>query len=79
MFTCDQQRYRVAVNISRAQPDRSRNMALRLGGIRFLMSFIGCVGSLLAVSGLVEIMSCAFLGVGHMLAGKNFAHNFRAL
>ena len=79
MFTCDQQQYRVAVNISRAQPDRSRNMVLRLGGLSFLVSFIGCVGSLLAGSGLVEIMSCAFLGVGHMLTGKNFTHHFRAL
>ena len=30
-------------------------------------------------SGLVDIMSCAFRGVDHMVAGKNFTHNFRVL
>ena len=47
----------VVVNISLAQSDRFNNMALRLGGMRFLMIFIGCVGSLMAERGLVDILS----------------------
>ena len=79
MFTCDQQLYRVAVNISWAQPDRLNNILLRLGGLHFLMSFIGCVGSLMAESGLVDILSCAFGGVDHMMTGKKYPQNIRAL
>ena len=48
VFTCGQPLYRVAVNISWAQPDRFHNMVLRLGGLHFLMSYIGCVGALMA-------------------------------
>ena len=40
-------------------------MVLRLGGLRFLMSFIECVGSLMTERGLVDIMSFAFRGVDH--------------
>ena len=32
-----------------------------------IVSFIGCVGSLMPERGLVDIMSCAFRGVDHML------------
>ena len=35
-------------------------MVLRLGGMGFLVSFIGCFASLMAESGLVDIMSCDF-------------------
>ena len=64
MFTCDQLIW-AAVNISWALPDRFHNMVLRLDGMGFLMSFIGCVGSLMPESGLVDILLCAFRGVDH--------------
>ena len=38
-------------------------MVQHFGGMHFLMSFIGCVRSLMAESGLVDILSCAFGGV----------------
>ena len=40
-----------------------------------LMSFVGCVGKLMADSGLEEVMKAAFGGVTHMLVGKTFPHN----
>ena len=40
-------------------------MVLRLGGIRFLMSFIDYIRLLMAESGLVKIMSRSFRGVDH--------------
>ena len=43
------------------------------------MKFIGCVRSLKAGSGLVDILPCAFRGVDHMLTGKKFTYNVRAL
>ena len=74
VFTSDQQLYRVAVNISWAQPDRFQNMVLH-----FLMSYIGCDGALMAEGVLVDILSCAFGGVDHMMTGKKYPHNFRSL
>ena len=41
-------------------------MVLRVGGMRF----IGCVGALMAQSGLVDNMSCAFRGVDHNVERK---------
>ena len=54
-------RDRVAVNISSAQPDIFHNMVLSLGGMHFLMCFIGCVGSLMAESGLVDTCRVLFV------------------
>ena len=33
----------------------------------------------MAESGLVDILSCAFGGVDHMMTGKKYPQNFRAL
>lgn len=44
-----------------------------------LMSFVGSIGSLMAESGLAEIMSAVFGGVPKMLSGKKFPQNVRAL
>ena len=55
------------------------DFVLRLGGMHLLMSFVGCVGTLMANSGLEELLGSAFAGVPKMLAGKNFPMNVRAL
>ncbi|KAH3720370.1 hypothetical protein DPMN_063267 [Dreissena polymorpha] len=52
VFTGDLQRYRVAVNISWAYPEQFQDVILRLGGMHFLMSCVGSVGTLMANSGL---------------------------
>ena len=41
VLTCDQQLYRVAVQIAWEEPDRFNNMYLRFGGMHALMSFVG--------------------------------------
>ena len=43
------------------------------------MSFVGAIGSLLAESGLSDILSEVFGGVPKMLSGKKFPQNVRAL
>ena len=70
VFTRDQQLYKVAVNITWANPERFQNFVLRLGGMHFIINFIGCVGTLMADTGLSDVMECAFGGVPHMLTGK---------
>ena len=54
------------------------NVILRLGGMHMLMSFMGSIGSLMADSGLTEIMQAAFTGVQKMLTGKKISQNVRA-
>ena len=54
-------------------------MVQLIGGIYFLLSLIGCVRSLMAESGLVDILSCAFGGVDHMFTGNKRPHNVCAL
>ena len=38
-------------------------MIPRLGGMHWLMSFVGCIGVLMENSGLVPWLECAFAGV----------------
>ena len=54
-------------------------MYLRLGCMHALMSFAGVVGSLMAESGLSDILSKVFGGVPKMLSVKKFPQNVRAL
>ena len=79
VFKNDQQLYRVAVNITWVYPERFSQLIPRLGGMHNLMSFVGCVGKLMADSGLEEVMKAAFGGVAHMLVGEKFPQNVRAL
>lgn len=55
------------------------NVIPRLGGMHFLMSFIGCIGTLMENIGQEEVLSDVFGGVAKMLTGKKFPQNVRAL
>ena len=57
IFTADQQLYKVAVHVMRENQARFSNIYLRLGGMHLLMSYVGCIGSLMAGSGIVEVLS----------------------
>ena len=58
---------------------RWNHMIPRLGGMHWLMSFVGCIGVLMENSGLVPWLKCAFTSVSKMLTGKTFQRNVRAL
>ena len=79
VYTADQQLYKVACQIIWSDPEQFSPFIPRLGGMHFLMSFIGTVGVNAADSGLVEVMESAFSGVTKMLSGKKFPQNIRAL
>ena len=79
VFTVDQQLYKVAVHIMWDDPRLFNNLIPRLGGMYFLQNIIGCIGSLSADSGCVEVLEAAFGGVAKMLSGKKYPQNFRAL
>lgn len=79
VFTADQQLYRIAVHVIWENQALFNNIYLRLGGMHMLMSYIGCIGTLMAGSGIVEVLSEAFAGVSKMLTGKKYPDNVRAL
>ena len=71
VFTCDQQLYRVTMDIIWNDPSRWTYFYPRIGGIHWLMSFVGSVGKLMKNSGLDMLMETTFAGVEKMLIGKN--------
>ena len=57
IFTADLQLYHVGINVQWAYPELfGEDFILHLGGMRFLMSYVGAVGVLMAGSGLEELM-----------------------
>ena len=70
VLTCDQQIYKTVVDITFHQPELLKGIVLILGGMHFLMDFVGCVGTLMADSSLKEIMSTTFGSVEKMLLAR---------
>ena len=79
VLTCDQQLYKVMVDVKWAYPEIFKNFIPRLGGMHMLMSFVGSVGKLMSNTGLEDVLSVAFAGVPKLLIGNKFPQNVRAL
>ena len=79
MFTCDQQLYRITLDIIWNEPEWWKNFYPHLGGMHMLINFIGSIGKLMAGNGLDKMMAKAFGGVDAMLQGKKYPMNLRAL
>jgi len=79
VFTCDQQLYRVMLQVIWSNVEQFSNVVPRLGGMHTLMSFIGTVGTLMAETGLSDVLGAVFGGVPKLLSGKKFPQNVRAL
>ena len=48
-------------------------------GMHTLMSFVGCIGTLMTNTSLSDLLKAAFRGVDKMLQGKNFPQNTRTI
>lgn len=57
VFTADLQHYRIALHLQWENPIQLGNIHLRLGGMHLLMSYCGSIGTLMADTGIVEILS----------------------
>ena len=79
VFTDDQQLNKFTVNVMWVYPEKFSLFVPRLGGMHMLMSFVGCIGVLMADSGLEDVLKSSFGSVSHMLTGKCFPQNVRAL
>lgn len=81
IITFDQPLFLKALSIISNEPPHSplKQIILRLGGFHTLMSFLGCVGHIMAGSGLEEILQIFYAcnAVKHMLTGKAFARAVR--
>ena len=75
----DQQLYRVALHVLWENEAKFHTFFLRLAGMHLLMSYCGCICTLMADTGIVEILSVAFGGVQKMLSDKKFPPYIRAL
>ena len=83
ILTLDQQLYCVAITVALhvlwENEAKFHNFYLRLGGMHLLMSYCGCISTLMADTGIVEILCVAFGGVLKMLSSMTFPQNVRAL
>ena len=79
VLTCDQQIYKIVVDITFHQPELLTGIVVILGGMHFLMDVVGCVGTLMADSGLKDIMSTTFGSFDKMLQSKTYPQNISAL
>ena len=69
-ISADMQLYKIVMQIKWSYPDRWQHLIARPGGMHIMMSFIGCIGTLMCSSGLEDILEVAFKGVPNMLLGK---------
>ena len=72
ILTFDQQLYKILIDLKWTYPKAFENVIARLGGMHLLMSFLGCIGSLMSNTGLDELMRAAFAGVDKMLLGNKY-------
>ena len=79
IFTCDQQLYKLLVDIKWVYPEIFPTFIPRLGGMHLLISFISCIGTLLVNSGLEEILNKTFSSAKKMPSGKKFPINLPVL
>ena len=82
IITFDQPLWWKALMIIKPEPVGSdlRGIILCLGGFHTEMSFLGCIGHLIASSGLQEMLELIYApnAVVHMLSGKPIARAIRA-
>lgn len=81
VVTFDQPLWWKAFSIIHAEPTGSdlKSIIVRLGGLHLQMSFLGCIGDLMAGSGLEEVLGKVYANnaVKHMLSGKAIARAMR--
>ena len=76
---CDMAIYKLAMHIKWSNPNEWKHLIIFPGGMHTMMSFIGCIGTLMQGTGLDTILSSAFKGVENMLNGKVWTKALRGL
>ena len=81
IITFDQPLWWKSLKIVSNEPQDSnlKSIILRLGGLHVEMSFLGCIGHIMAGSGIEEVLELVYAknAVPHILSGKAVAHAIR--
>ena len=77
-LSVDLQLYQIACLVQCNDHQRWINLILHPGMMHTLMSFLGCVGTLMKASGLEVLMSSAFAGINSIVNGKAWTNALRA-
>ena len=81
VITFDQPLFWKAMLIIESEPTESdlKRVVLRLGGLHVEMSFLGCIGHLMAQTGLAQVIEVVYTenAVKHILSGKAIARAIR--
>ena len=72
------QLYQTACFLQWSDPDRWKALVLHPGMMHMLMSFLGCIGTLMKASGLDVLLTAAFGGVTGITTGKSWTNALRA-
>ena len=72
VFTNDEELFKIANQFTWYKLDMWKVFFPLLGSMHTLMSFVECIGTLMANTGLSDLLKSAFGGVEKMLSGKNF-------
>ena len=67
------------ITLNEPQDSAIKSIVLRLGGLHIEMSYLGCIGHIMAGSGLDDVLELVYAknAVGHMLSGKAISRAIR--
>ena len=77
-ISIDMQLYMIAQQIKWSQPERFKDVILRPGAMHIIMSFLGCIGTLMKGSGLDVLVGAAFGHITGIMNGKAWVMSMRA-
>ena len=77
-LSIDMQLYMVGQQVKWWEPDRFKDVILRPGAMHIMMSFLGCIGTLMKGSGLDALVGSAFGGLTGIMSGKAWVRAMRA-
>ena len=69
-LSIDMQLYMVGQQVKWWEPDRFKDVILRPGAMYIIMSFLGCIGTLMKGSGLDTLVGSAFGGLTGIMSGN---------
>ena len=78
-ISADLQIYRIILQVKWSNPRHWENIVIMPRGMHTLMSFVGCIGTLMESIGLEDHLNSAFNGVTHMLNRKAWPKAVRGL
>ena len=72
MFTANKQLYRVALDILQTYETQFTNFVSRIGGMHWVLTFVGCIGVLMKNNGLLYGWKVLLVEQKIYLQGKGF-------